>query len=264
MLRYENATFSVSNPYRTVRSYSTPIYDVEGEKLIAATDTYFPDLKVMVLRDSEDQSEGMFFAMKGGHNNESHNHNDVGSFIVYKNGRPVIIDAGVGEYTKQTFSSERYKIWTMQSLYHNLPAFDGVGQVAGERYASKNEVYDKDNRSLSLELKDAYADECGVISYVRSGSLSEGLVTVKEHVQLAEEKLIDFVLLTHVMPKIEESGKVTLAEGTLLEYDTLLSAEIEPFDPAGLNAESAWGTSTLYRLHFKIKADKCDVTFTIH
>ena len=38
---------------------------------------------------------------------------------------PVIIDAGVGTYTRQTFSSERYTIWTMQSNYHNLPMING-------------------------------------------------------------------------------------------------------------------------------------------
>src|SRR5690606_39665769 len=55
-----------------------------------------------------------FFAAKGGYNNESHNHNDIGSFILYKEGKPLFIDAGVGTYTKKTFSNERYDIWTMQ------------------------------------------------------------------------------------------------------------------------------------------------------
>lgn len=263
MLGYEQMTFDTGLTYRTLRSFTTPIRDVSNSKLLAATDTYFPDLKVMVLRDSETPDDGLFFAMKGGNNNESHNHNDVGSFIVYRNGKPVLIDAGVGEYTKQTFSPDRYKIWSMQSLYHNLPSFDGVGQVAGSKYASKNEYYDKDRRTLSLELADAYDAECGVISYTRSGSLKDGKITIKENVTLSEEKLIDFVLLTHVEPKIEKSGKVLLAEGTVLTYDSSLEAEIEPFDPVGLNAKTAWGTETLYRLHFKINSDKCNVKFTI-
>ena len=38
----------------------------------------------------------MFVAAKGGFNNESHNHNDVGTFSLYVNTIPVIIDAGVG------------------------------------------------------------------------------------------------------------------------------------------------------------------------
>ncbi|MDR0418853.1 MAG: heparinase II/III-family protein, partial [Prevotellaceae bacterium] len=60
---------------------------------------------------------GFFLATKGGYNNESHNHNDVGTFSLYLNTTPIFIDAGVGTYTRQTFSSERYTIWTMQSNY---------------------------------------------------------------------------------------------------------------------------------------------------
>ena len=48
----------------------------------------------------------LFFAAKGGHNNESHNHNDVGTFSLYYNNTPFIIDAGVGTYTRQTFGQK--------------------------------------------------------------------------------------------------------------------------------------------------------------
>lgn len=263
MLKYESSTFDTALPYRTVRSYTSPTRDVSTTRLLAAKDTYFPDLKVMVLRESENPDEGMFFAMKGGHNDESHNHNDVGSFIVYKNGNPVLIDAGVGEYTKQTFSKDRYKIWSMQSLYHNLPSFDGIGQPNGAKYASKNEAYDKDKRTLSLELSDAYASECTVNSYVRTGSLNGNLVTINEKIDLKEAKLIDFVFLTHRKPELA-NNKVALTEGCTLSCDSPLDIEIEEFDPVGLNAETAWGTPVLYRIHFKTTTDKCDVTFTIN
>ena len=263
MLKNDRSLFDTAICYRTLRSYTTPTRDVSNAKLVAATDTYFPDLKVMVLRDSENPSEGTFFAMKGGNNDECHNHNDVGQFILYRNGTPVLIDAGVGEYTKQTFSADRYKIWSMQSLYHNLPSFDGVGQPNGAKYVSKNETYDKEARSLSLELCDAYADECGIESYVRTGALLDGVVTISESVTLKEEKLIDFAMLTHREPHFISDTEIALTEGAILEFDPSLTAEIEPFDPVGLNADQAWGTDTLYRLHFRIKTDKCNVTFTI-
>ena len=48
---------------------------------------------------------GLYLAAKGGHNAESHNHNDVGNFIVYSDGRPLLIDVGVGTYTSKTFSA---------------------------------------------------------------------------------------------------------------------------------------------------------------
>ncbi len=263
MLKYENATFDVALPYRTLRSYTTPIKDVSGTKLIAAKDTYFPDLKVMILRESENPCEGIFFAIKGGHNDESHNHNDVGSFVVYKNGKPVLIDAGVGEYTKQTFSKDRYKIWSMQSLYHNLPSFDGVGQHNGAQYKSKNEVYNEEERSLTLDITDAYVEECGLISYVRSGSLMGGAVTITENIKLGEERLIDFVFVTHREPHVLDNGRIALTEGCTLEYNAELCAEVEAFDPVGMNTVQAWGTEKLYRIHLKIKAREYSASFII-
>ena len=263
MLRYENATFDTAIPYRTLRSYTSPVLEVNDGKLLAATDTYFPNLKVMILRDSEVPDEGLFFAMKGGHNGESHNHNDVGSFVVYKNGNPVLIDAGVGEYTKQTFSKDRYKIWSMQSLYHNLPSFDGIGQQNGESFRSKDEVYDKDARSLSLDITEAYPEECKIRSYVRRGALTSGKIALTDSISLAEEKLIDFVFVTHREPVISEAGKILLTEGVTLSYDPILSASVEPFDPVGMNTSRAWGTEVLYRIHLKIRTNECNVEFTL-
>ena len=258
-----NAWFDTAISYRTFRALITPPIHSENFKPCAATDTYLSHLKIMVLRDSETPDEGVFFAMKGGNNGESHNHNDVGSFIVYRNGKPVLIDAGVGTYTRQTFSKDRYKIWSMQSLYHNLPSFDGVGQLAGGAYASKNEVYDEAGRSLTLDITDAYAPECGVTSYVRRGSLKDGIVTVSESVRLDGEKLVDFVFVTHREPEIKKNGKIALTEGCVLEYDAAFNAEVEAFDPVGMDTVKAWGTEKLYRIHLSVRTDALDATFTV-
>ncbi len=81
-------------------------------------DSWFDSMGLMVARDKI-----YTLAAKAGNNGDSHNHNDVGSFTIYKNGRPFIIDLGVGTYTKKTFSDSRYELWTMQSQFHNLPTF---------------------------------------------------------------------------------------------------------------------------------------------
>lgn len=263
VMRKRSAWFDTSISYRTFRSLVTPLADDTEFQPRAALNTYLPNLKIMALRESEIPSEGIFFAMKGGHNNESHNHNDVGSFILYRNGRPVLIDAGVGTYTRQTFSADRYKIWSMQSLYHNLPSFDGVGQLNGQAYASKNEIYDSENRSLTVDITDAYAPECGVVSYVRCGSFNNGAVTVSESIRLQEEKLVDFVFMTCKLPVIEAEGSILLDEGCRLEYDPTFTASVEAFDPVGMNTVSAWGTEKLYRIHIGMRAKELDSTFTV-
>ena len=50
----------------------------------------------------------LYVACKGGHNGENHNHNDVGTFLLFHRGEPVIVDAGNMVYTAKTFSQERY------------------------------------------------------------------------------------------------------------------------------------------------------------
>jgi len=121
-------------------------------------DVWLEDIQVTAARDREGTSAGLYVAAKGGHNAESHNHNDVGQFIVYADGQPLIIDAGVETYTAKTFSSERYRIWTMQSAYHNLPTVGGVMQQAGRAFAAGEVRYTTDDvgAELELDIADAY------------------------------------------------------------------------------------------------------------
>lgn len=263
MLKLRGAVLDTALIYRSLRSLTTPNLDLSAVTPKAATDTYFKNLEIMILRDSEIPDEGTFLAIKGGNNGESHNHNDVGSFIVYRNGLPVLIDAGVGEYTRQTFSADRYKIWSMQSLYHNVASFGALGQTAGRQYKAADAVYDKDSRSLTLELAGAYTPEVGVESYIRTASLKDGVVTVTDSVKLSEAKEIDFIFMTHREPKLENNGKVLLTEGCVLNFDTSLTPKIEIVDPVGMDTKALWGTEVLYRIHLATVAKECEYTFTV-
>jgi hypothetical protein len=258
--KYGDYFFSQSHMYRSLKWLHTP-YTVE-ENCSMPQYTELPDLGVMTARETSDSGVGMFVAAKGGNNGEMHNHNDCGNFMVYYNGKPVIIDAGVGRYTKQTFSPDRYKLWFMQSGYHNLPSFGGVDQRDGKRYSANDVIFDSEARAISSELKNAYPVEAGIESYQRRVSF-DGTVTIEESIKLAEPKEIDFHLMLASQPEIISDGTISLPEGRTLSYDTSLSAEIECFDPVGMDTVHAWDTEKLYRLHFKITTDKCNITFTI-
>ena len=120
--------------------------------------TWYPETQFCYLKNKK----GFFLAVKGGYNNESHNHNDVGTFSLYYNAVPVIIDAGVGTYTRQTFGKERYTIWTMQSNYHNLPMINGVPQKFGSEYKATDVVLrlGGNNEEIRMELAfDAMIDK---------------------------------------------------------------------------------------------------------
>ena len=258
--KYGDYFFSQSHMYRSLKWLHTP-YAIE-ENCSMPQYTELPDLGVMTARETSDSGVGMFVAAKGGNNGEMHNHNDCGNFMVYYNGKPVIIDAGVGRYTKQTFSPDRYKLWFMQSGYHNLPSFGGVDQRDGKRYSANDVIFDPSARAISSELKNAYPDEAGIESYQRRVSF-DGTVTIEESIKLAEPKEIDFHLMLASQPETVADGVISLPEGRILNYDTSLSVEIECFDPVGMDTVHAWNTEKLYRLHFKITTDKCNVIFTI-
>lgn len=141
-------------------------------------DVWLSDLQIMTARRGN-----LFVAMKGGTNGENHNHNDVGSFIVYDNG-PLFIDPGVGEYTAKTFSKDRYEIWTMQSQYHNLPQINGFDQKDGKSYAAK--VVSHKNGLLTLDIAGAYPTEAAIKSWKRTVSSEKNGITCIEDYELSE------------------------------------------------------------------------------
>jgi hypothetical protein len=240
-------------PYSSVKALVMPDF-TEYTPAEAPPCFWYDSLKVMIARETPDTEVGTYLAAKGAHNAQSHNHNDVGSFVVYKDGKPVIIDVGVGAYTKQTFSADRYKLWFMQSEYHNLPTIGGKGELPGPQYSSCEEVCDLENKTLTMELKNAYSPECGILSYKRSFRLTGGRVEVTENIALDEAKEIDLHYMTHVKPTLNPDGSISLAEGMTMRFGEALTPEIEEFYSEGLNAKSSWGTENLYRIHLRTTA----------
>ena len=259
-LKHGDYFLSQSHMYRSLKSLYTPLPEVTDCPMPLYT--CLPDLGVMTAREYTDSDKGVFLAAKGGNNDEMHNHNDCGNFMIYRDGEPVIIDTGVGQYTKQTFSGERYKLWFMQSGYHNLPSFGGVDQLAGPKYKATKTSFNEESRTSSCELKEAYPTEACIDSYVRKCSFKDGVVTVSESIKLTEAKEIDFHLMLASEPKLIQVGKISLPMDMTLTYDKSLEAEIETFDPVGMDTNHAWGTDKLYRIHFKTTTDNCKVKFT--
>lgn len=140
------------------------------------SDFWLPDTEVAGARDNAGTTEGFFFAAKGGHNAESHNHNDLGTCVLYFDGKPCLIDIGREEYVAKTFSSRRYEIWTMQSQYHNLPKINGIEQMQGRQYVAKNTTFHADAKKavFSSDISDAYVEDAGVEKWVRSYRLDRG------------------------------------------------------------------------------------------
>jgi len=151
------------------------ILGAEAKEALVA-DFWLPDTEISGARDSEGSYKGFFFGAKGGNNNESHNHNDVGSCVMYYDGKPCLIDLGHETYTAKTFGPHRYENWIMQSGYHNLPVINGKDQKEGGGFKAKNSNFVAKGKSatFSTDISGAYQKEAQVKSWLRSYTLNRG------------------------------------------------------------------------------------------
>lgn len=186
---------------------------------------YIADIQVLSSRTKQD----LFLATHGGHNAESHNHNDVGDFIVYANGEPIIIDPGRGNYTART-QTQRYDLWYTQSNYHNLPIINGIGQRVGREFEAKEvkSIVNESEATLKMNIASAYEKEAKVQSWNRSISLNhqKNRVEILEDYVLIDRPIsLQQVFMTVCKINIDTPGTIVLeAEHSKFEisYDPKL------------------------------------------
>ena len=219
-------------------------------------DAWLPGIQVMAARTREGSAQGLYLAAQGGHNGESHNHNDVGNFVVYSNGAPAIIDVGVEAYTAKTFSPRRYEIWTMQSAWHNCPTINGVMQAAGRQYAASDVAYKDDDAAaeLRLNIANAYPKEANLESWKRTLRLDRARNEIEIGDDYALKTGAQVITLTLMTPcKVTQEGaerlSLAVASGNRVDilYDAALTPTVEEARLEDGNLRSVWG-ERLYRI----------------
>jgi len=95
--------------------------------------SWFENAGILICRPAANSTSQMAVALKGGHNSEHHNHNDVGSFVVVLGDRPLLLDPGGEVYTARTFSSRRYESNVLNSFGHPVPLVAGKLQRTGRK-----------------------------------------------------------------------------------------------------------------------------------
>lgn len=215
----------------------------QGPPPPAPDDIYYPSVGVFVARRG-----GWCLAAKAGCNADSHNHNDTGSIILYRDGRPFLIDLGVETYTKKTFSPRRYEIWTMQSQWHNLPTFDGAQQKDGAAYRARDvhTAFGDDCAWIAMELSAAWPAQAKLRRFVRTVRLTDrGLLM--ENRCTGDYKEAFLSLLTMEKPLIAGSAAAIGELGTIFAQGAAGPLEVDVLPISDPRLRIAW-PDTLYRL----------------
>ncbi len=238
------------------RTITALVYPPQETPFVPYTEAVLEDLEVSFVR-----SASFFGAIKGGHNGENHNHNDVGSFLVFTaDSEPVFIDAGVGVYTKDTFSENRYNIWSMQSSWHNLPDINGVAQHNGTGYRSAHFAYSAG--TTQVDYAPAYPREAGISSALRTFSVKDDAVEITDAFTFTgDSNTIAEHFLVVAEPVIGE-GEILLGNYRLTYDPAILAATAEEKNISyDARLYDSWRQDRLYRLTLTARVP---ATATLH
>lgn len=192
--------------------------------------SWFFEAGILVCRPAAGQ-DGVGVALKGGHNAEHHNHNDVGSFVVVLGKSTPLLDPGGEVYTARTFSAKRYESNLLNSFGHPVPVVAGQLQRTGREAAAKvlkTEFTDQSD-TLVLDLSAAYTVRSleklqRTFVFSRQG---RGSLQVVDEVQFSQPESFGTALLTYSKWKKEDAARLVVGEGAeTIQVD--VTADVAP------------------------------------
>ena len=189
--------------YRWAHLYRNLTWTKPISKTKENTQHYFPDTEWLVLND-----QGIIFAAKGGRNDDSHNHNDVGHFILGAGETLFLTDLGAGEYTRDYFIEEtRYNFLQNRSKGHSVPIINECEQVAGNVGATQVTKTDTATGfTFKMNLEDVYDEQAKLNTFQRSFTWDSETTTLSLsdwfNFQTKEQQLIQENFISYIRPTL--------------------------------------------------------------
>jgi len=229
---------------------------------------WFDHAGILICRPADAADCRMAVALKGGHNAEHHNHNDVGSYVVVIGETPVLVDPGAEVYTARTFSSQRYESKVLNSFGHPVPRVAGQLQRPGRKAQARvaRTDFTPQADTLELDLRAAYNVPSlkaltRTFTYSRQGA---GSLTVADTVAFASPQAFETALIT--LGKWKRPDPATLV---VYDFDQAvrvrITAEGAPFDVQAETIREDVRTRTLpTRLGIRLAKPVAAATITMH
>lgn len=177
---------------------------------ISLRDDWLPKLVVMVSRTRTSDGHLVELGAKGGHNDESHNHNDIGSYMLNVDGERMLVEIGAPEYVKATFGPERFTFNAMRSRGHSVPLINGTEQKEGRDFRSEvlRQSFSDKKAELVLDMTRAYPAEAACTRLIRNMLLDKqsGKFTVQDEIEVEKPlEVTDTAIISDVEPVMEET-----------------------------------------------------------
>ncbi len=165
---------------------------------------------------------------KAGHNDEFHNHNDVGSFLFSKKGAVTFCDPGGGEYTAEYFSDNRYSIFITSARAHSVPIINGIYQSYGKREGG---VIIADENRFKFSMKGGYEiDSLSLLT--RDFECLEDGIRLTDKYEFTETPISVTERFVSLLPIEEKDGCLICGESSLSfdkdAFDLSFDSELVP------------------------------------
>ena len=205
------------------------------------------------------KNDAYCFAAKGGNNDEPHNHNDLGGFIVYDNGSYIIDDLGWPMYDAGYFEADRYNFICASSKGHSVPQIDNTEQTTGSAGFAK--LISASEDKFEIDLSKAYSTAENV--YRKFYFYPERIILEDEF--SGENNEITERFITRIKPIIEKDNCVKIDNWTITCCDSAEVSVIKTeFKPRNNIVKSSMNdTEHAFLIDFKLKKDKNTVKFII-
>jgi hypothetical protein len=195
-------------------------------------DNYFTRVNVASLRSAWNDKNAWYVGIKGGYNQDSHCHLDLGSFILERSNVRWLVDLGVDSYDLPGYFDKKFQRWTYyrtRAEGHNTLVINPGKNPDQDLFARAviTKFSTKENKSFAIvNLSEAYK---GKVSTAQRGIALINKTSVLVQDEIKSDTAFELYWFVHTYAGITLSNKKTKA--TLLVDGKKMIAEI--ISPAG-------------------------------
>ncbi|MBC2603429.1 heparinase II/III domain-containing protein [Puniceicoccus vermicola] len=206
-----------------------------GQEAGRSEDIFLKDLNVTIAHSHNSDAPQWHFAAKGGHNDESHNHNDCGSYILNIGEIPMIQEIGTPEYNKDYFDPKRrHEYLAARTKGHSLAVINGQEQAAGAAFHSEilGHLAAEDELQVTMDLTQAYPVAARCRRYRRTFRFHQGapFLEVTDEFDLESVDSLESAVITNCSVQVLSDRAVLSHQDTSVALVPLEGTRIQDFE----------------------------------